>query len=334
LYFTFLKKSQSKRLVFNYFYKRHFFKERSLDVFLCLPFLLWNIAYCNPIASISSSVGDFDIELFDDSAPLTVANFIRYAESGRYNGTVIHRSVPDFVVQGGWLTYESESNSLIPIKTDSALLNEFRLSNIRGTVAMAKVGGDPNSATSQWFINLSDNSKNLDNQNGGFTVFGRVIGNGITVADEISSLKTYTLDTNTVGRITNFPLKNYTQGKISSDNFAMITKIDIQSTQVAPNYFDSKSSELRLTLDAGSAGMATLSLLVDGTESPPLFKLVLNSIQRIYEPALNMAIFEPSTGSLAVPELYVAGEKVYKNLLFFLEDPEQYTFVLESYEKI
>ena len=153
---------------------------------------------------------------------MTVANFIRYAESGRYNGTVIHRSVPNFVVQGGWLTYESESNSLMPIKTDSALLNEFRLSNIRGTVAMAKVGGDPNSATSQWFVNLADNSNNLDNQNGGFTVFGRVVGNGITIADEISSLKTYTLDTNTVGRITDFPLKNYTQGKISSDNLSLI----------------------------------------------------------------------------------------------------------------
>ena len=194
---------------------------------------------------------------------------------------------------------------------------------------MAKVGGDPNSATSQWFINLSDNSKNLDNQNGGFTVFGRVIGNGITVADEISSLKTYT-----VGGITDFPLKDYVESKISSDNFITISKVDINSTEVARNYFDSKNSELRLTLDAGSAGMATLSLLVDGAESPPLFKLALNSIQRIYEPALNMAIFEPSTGSLTVPELYVAGEKVYKNLLFFLEDPEQYTFVLESYEKI
>ena len=327
--FTFLKKSQPKRLVFNYFHKRHFFKERSLDVFLCLSFLLWNIAYCNPIASISSSVGDFDIELFDDSAPLTVANFIRYAESGRYNGTVIHRSVPDFVVQGGWLKYESESNSLIPIKTDSALLNEFRLSNIRGTVAMAKVGGDPNSATSQWFINLSDNSKNLDNQNGGFTVFGRVIGNGITVVDEISSLKTYT-----VGGITDFPLKDYIQSKISSDNFITVSKVDIKSAAVAPNYFDSKSSELRLTLDAGSFGMATLSLLVDGSESPPLFKLVLNSIQRIHNPTLNMATFEPSTGSLTVPELYVFGEKVYKNLLFFLKDPSLYTFVLESYEKI
>ena len=327
--FTLLEKNQLQRLVVSCFLKTHLFKECSLNIFLCLPLLLWNVAYCNPIASISSSVGNFDIELFDDSAPLTVANFIRYAESGRYNGTVIHRSVPNFVVQGGWLTYESESNSLTPIKTDSTLLNEFRLSNIRGTVAMAKVGGDPNSATSQWFINLSDNSKNLDNQNGGFTVFGRVIGNGITVADEISSLKTYT-----VGGITDFPLKDYVQSKISSDNFITVSKIDIKSTEVAPNYFDSKSSELRLTLDAGNSGMATLSLSIDGSESPPLFKLVLNSIQRIYDPALNMAIFEPSTGSLTVPELYVAGEKVYKNLQFFLEDPYQYVFVLESYEKI
>ena len=109
---------------------------------------------------------------------------------------------------------------------------------------------------------------------------------------------------------------------------------DIKSAEVAPNYFDSNSSELRLTLDAGNSGMATLSLSVDGSESPPLFKLVLNSIQRIYNPTLNMAIFEPSTGSLTVPELYVAGEKVYKNLQFFLKDPYEYTFVLESYEKI
>ena len=102
--FTLLEKNQLQRLVVSCFLKTHLFKECSLNIFLCLPLLLWNIAYCNPIASISSSVGNFDIELFDDSAPLTVANFIRYAESGRYNGTVIHRSVPDFVVQGGWLS--------------------------------------------------------------------------------------------------------------------------------------------------------------------------------------------------------------------------------------
>ena len=323
---------QIKKLLVSDFLCRYLVKKNCLSIFLLLPFW-WNISYCNPVARVSSSVGDFDIELFDNVAPLTVANFIRYAESGRYDGTVIHRSVPDFVIQGGWLAFENEDNTLLPIEIDSAVSNEFQLPNIRGTVSMAKIGGNPNSATSQWFFNLSDNSNNLDNQNGGFTVFGRIIGDGITKADQISSFKTYTLDTNTVGRITDFPLKNYTRGKISADNFVTILKIDILYPQVAPNYFDSESSELRLTLDAGSSGMATLSLSVDGSGSP-LFKLVLNSIQRIDDPVSNMAIFELSTGSLIVPELYVAGKRAYKNLKFSLDDPEYYAFVLESYERI
>ena len=317
-----------KKLLASFLPCRNSVEKCCLIIFFFLPFW-WNLSYSNPIARISSSLGYFEIELFDNLAPLTVANFIRYAESGRYDGTVIHRSVPDFVIQGGWLTFESETNTLTSIETDSAVLNEFQLPNIRGTVSMAKVGGNPNSATSQWFVNLSDNSNNLDNQNGGFTVFGRVIGDGINVADEISGLQTYT-----VGGITNFPLKNYDQAKISSDNFVTISKIDIQPTQFAPNYFDSKNSELRLTLDAGNSGMATLSLSVDASESPLLFKLVLNSIQRIDNPVLNMAIFDPSIGSLFVPELYVAGKKAYRNLKFSLEDLEQYAFVLKSYERI
>ena len=91
-----------------------------LTIFLFLPF--WcNLSYSNPIARISSSLNNFEIELFDNLAPLTVANFLRYADSGRYDGTVIHRSVPDFVIQGGWLTSESESNTLTSIETDSAV---------------------------------------------------------------------------------------------------------------------------------------------------------------------------------------------------------------------
>ena len=80
--------------------------------------------------------------------------------------------------------------------------------------------------------------------------------------------------------------------------------------------------------------MATLSLSVDGSESPLLFKLILNSVQPIDNPVLNMAIFDPSIGSLVVPELYVAGKKAYKNLKFSLGNPGQYAFVLESYERI
>ena len=90
------------------------------------------------------------------------------------------------MIQGGWLSFQSEINALVSIKTDDPIINEFRMSNIRGTVSMAKQGGNPNSATSQWFVNLSNNTANLDGQNGGFTVFGRIVGNGMAIVDQMA----------------------------------------------------------------------------------------------------------------------------------------------------
>ncbi len=137
--------------------------------------------------------------LFDVDAPITVANFLNYIDDGkggrRYDGTFIHRSAPDFVIQGGGYAYDSTLGAFGPdsaphISTDASIQNEFdpTRSNVRGTVAMAKLGGDPDSATSEWFVNLRDNSANLDSQNGGFTVFGRVLGDGMTLIDSVSAL--------------------------------------------------------------------------------------------------------------------------------------------------
>jgi cyclophilin family peptidyl-prolyl cis-trans isomerase len=141
------------------------------------------------VARISSSAGEFDIELFSAETPLTAGNFLNYARSGRYDSSIIHRSVPGFVVQGGG--YGLNGTNLYKIPTDAPVTNEPGISNLRGTVAMAKLGGNPNSATSEWFINLGNNSANLDAQNGGFTVFGELIGNGMAVADRIAGYGVY-----------------------------------------------------------------------------------------------------------------------------------------------
>ncbi|MEW6303222.1 MAG: peptidylprolyl isomerase [Verrucomicrobiota bacterium] len=126
-------------------------------------------------------IGDIEVELYNQDKPVTVQNFIRYIQSDRYTTNhVIHRWDPNFVIQGGgfFITNRTTSPSFASVPTFGTITNEYSVgatySNTYGTIAMARVGGQTNSATSQWFINLGNNSF-LDNVDGGFTVFGRVI---------------------------------------------------------------------------------------------------------------------------------------------------------------
>ncbi len=144
-----------------------------------------------PVVRLETSEGDIDLEMLIDGAPITVVNFLQYVEDGFYDDTIFHRVIPDFVVQGGgYLPGLVEQDGV-----RDPITNEFSpdRSNVRGTVAMAKVGGNPDSATSQFFFNLSDNSgdpANLDTQNGGFTVFARVTEDTMEVVDEIGRVQT------------------------------------------------------------------------------------------------------------------------------------------------
>jgi peptidyl-prolyl cis-trans isomerase A (cyclophilin A) len=140
--------------------------------------------------------GIVNVLLFDQEgqgASLTVQNFLNYVNDGDYTNTIIHRSVPGFVIQGGGFIVDQLQIAEVP--ADPPVQNEFsqNRSNLPGTIALAKLADDPNSATNQWFFNLADNSENLDNQNGGFTVFGQVLSAS---------------DFNTIEAIANIPVFN------------------------------------------------------------------------------------------------------------------------------
>ena len=133
--------------------------------------------------------GDITIELFPEKAPITVKNFLDYVESGFFDGTIFHRVIPGFVIQGGGFTSDmKQKTTQAPIKNEA----DNGLKNARGTLSMARTS-DINSATSQFFVNLKDNA-NLDH-NGpgsfGYAVFARVI-DGMDVVDKIAAVPTTT----------------------------------------------------------------------------------------------------------------------------------------------
>jgi cyclophilin family peptidyl-prolyl cis-trans isomerase len=141
-----------------------------------------------PVVLIETSLGDIKVELYKDKAPLTVKNFLKYAEDKHYDNTVFHRVIKDFMIQGGGLSTEmQEKKTREPIKNEAG----NGLSNVRGTIAMARTL-NPDSATAQFFINVQDNTR-LDRKAGpkneGYAVFGKVI-EGMNVVDEIRAVQT------------------------------------------------------------------------------------------------------------------------------------------------
>jgi len=142
----------------------------------------------NPIyVELQTAMGVITVELWPDVAPCSVNNFLAYMQSGRYDNTLIHRTVNNFVIQGGGYAYDSQTDSFASIVRDPAVVNEPGESNLRATIAMARVGGQVNSATSEFFINLADNT-NLDTVDEGFTLFGVVADTSMNVVDDIATL--------------------------------------------------------------------------------------------------------------------------------------------------
>lgn len=221
------------------------------------------------VVKFDNSVGD-DIyaELFDAAGPdrsrttpATAANFLEYVDAGSYANTIVHRAIENFIVQAGGFNVTPSGDPIFgSIQQLDPVVNEPGNTNVRGTIAMAKVGGDPDSATNQFFFNLGDNSANLDNQNGGFTAFARVLGDGMTVVDEIAGVPTFNTSVNSPGPLPpadiafdDIPLVDYTSNDpVTRDNLVTITSV-------------TRVGELVYTVTSSNPSLVTAAVTVNGS---------------------------------------------------------------------
>jgi cyclophilin family peptidyl-prolyl cis-trans isomerase len=175
-------------------------------------------AMADTVVEFSSSLGTFQVSLDDVAAPVSVANFLSYVEAQSYTNTVIHRSVPDFVIQGGGFYTDFSA-----VPQNAPIVNESGLSNLRGTIAMARTS-DLNSATSQWFINTVDN---LDLDTKQYAVFGKVLGDGMAVVDAIAALPIYNLSNFAGPVFATVPLNGVGSAAVFDPGFFVTTSIAV-----------------------------------------------------------------------------------------------------------
>jgi peptidyl-prolyl cis-trans isomerase A (cyclophilin A) len=220
--------------------------------FLCTSILFVSFtSFVNATTVVfNTSEGEIEVNLFDQTTPKTVANFLQYIDEQHYTNSLIHRVSAGLIVQGGGFTFEGNW-PLTRIETNPSVINEPIYSNVKGTIAMAKLGNAPNSATNQWFFNLSDNQSNLDLQNGGFTVFGQITGDGMAILEKIAGLDL----------CQDIPMIEYSSQNCSAqttpgiENFVVINQIDIlDPSEVTDADLNPLKNTLIITPARGSGG--------------------------------------------------------------------------------
>ena len=228
--------------------RKNTFQQLAKSTFLLSALTLATQASATEV-TFDTSEGTIVINLFDNDTPKTVTNFLSYVNNGSYNNSVIHRSIPGFIIQGGGYAFEG-AFPLVKLPTMPSVVNEPVYSNRRGTISMAKIGGQPNSATNQWFFNLADNSANLDVNESGYTVFGQVT-EGMDVIDKVAGFETCSdiptidfecADTSTPSVETFVTIYSATISDTSIDSAAQLNPVKNISTDDSDNDKDSGGS--------------------------------------------------------------------------------------------
>ncbi|MDD9890798.1 MAG: peptidylprolyl isomerase [Gammaproteobacteria bacterium] len=305
--------------------------DRAAGIFLVLIVAFSPLcAFGGTIVRVSTSIGDFSIELLDETAPITVQNFLNYVNRNDYNGTYFHRVVDDFVAQGGAYRFELFVGP-IDIPTDPPIQNEFTgQSNLRGTVAMARIAEQPNSATNQWFVNLQDNT-DLDTVDGGFTVFGNVLGEGMQIVDALDDLPTIDLGL----KASDAPY--WTTPYTDPRDFVFMNVEVVERLSGAPHVLETNSGLLITSVDIDN-GSDLISMNFNSIPAGDevVIQANLESVIRRRGPVEGVATFSTADTRLRIPTLEVnmnGNVILVSNVVFALTNTSPVQFTLESFQQ-
>ncbi len=284
------------------------------------------------LVEVQTSLGNFYLELNDEAAPNTVANFLNYVRDGRYSNTYIHAAIGGTFIRGGSFSFNDCNQGAVPIETDAPIAFENTgLSNLSGTIAMRHDGEDVNSATSEWFINIGDDPS-ADTMNGGYVVFGKVIGDGLSTVTTISNAPGIRLTS-----VHTAPTSNYFGNEqvncqtFSRDNLVQVLMNEVEEDTDRPTAdLNTLNSLLNVNLDLAEDGFSNLNFLLSESDDAVRIQALLDSSTALPMPVANMATYKSATGVLIFPSAAVDGELLYRNLIFTLSDSNTAEFTLIS----
>ena len=262
----------------------------------------------DPIVQVNTNgYGSFQLDLRPDVAPQTVANFLSYVDSGKYTNLVVSRSIPGFIIQAGGITsptatYTSNSQ-FVPVPQSAEIKNEYQLPNTAYTISMARQGGNANSASDEWFINLADNTTTLapgtSTDGFGYTVFGQVVGtSGQQVVNNIATVPTKNKGSVQTGPGSSTDLQNLPL--TASSQLVQITSMTLLDGVIGNVFNDPNGNGQQDTGEAGVAGR-TVFVDVDGTGQ------LNNNPSAVTDANGNYFIAGVTPGSFKVREVLASG---------------------------
>lgn len=297
---------------------------------LILPALLSFSVTAGTLVKVESTIGEFTLELFDDEAPAAVAQFLANIEAGTYQFTMVHFASPTLFA-GGVYFYNSCSQG--PVEAPSiptAPSPGTTRANTTGTIAMVPVTGATGTLGGQWVINLGNND-GLYSPATRPVVFGEIVA-GLDIADRISTLWRVSMNISPAVPTVNYDGIEVIQcGFFNRDNIVR-ARMEVLPDPVAVNSFDNATGLLNISVDAGDAGLLSLSLLLQTLTPTAIVEVQPETVSVLTEAVDGMATFNSANNELYIPELFVDGQVAYRNLIFSLTDAENLIFTLLSAE--